>query len=84
MSWVNVPAESNFPLENLPYGVFSTASEPQHRIGVAIGNHILDLSKIAHLFDGPLLSEHQVTSFLVAKLLYKSKCPSVCPYVHHV
>jgi len=59
MSWVNVPAESNFPLENLPYGVFSTASEPQHRIGVAIGNHILDLSKIAHLFDGPLLSEHQ-------------------------
>ncbi len=22
--------------------------------------------------------------FLVAKLLYKSKCPSVCPYVNHV
>ena len=25
-----------------------------------------------------------VASFLVAKLLYKSKCPSVCPYVNHV
>jgi fumarylacetoacetase len=59
MSWVNVPPKSDFPLENLPYGVFSTASEPQHRIGVAIGDHILDLSKIAHLFDGPLLAEHQ-------------------------
>ena len=23
-------------------------------------------------------------TFLVAKLLYKSKCPSVCPYVNHV
>eukprot|EP00088_Acartia_fossae_P068828 TRINITY_DN8808_c0_g1_i1.p1 TRINITY_DN8808_c0_g1~~TRINITY_DN8808_c0_g1_i1.p1 ORF type:complete len:421 (-),score=116.64 TRINITY_DN8808_c0_g1_i1:126-1388(-) len=59
MSWVPVPPKSNFPLENLPYGVFSTAPEPQHRIGVAIGEHIVDLSKISHLFDGPLLSEHQ-------------------------
>jgi len=54
-----VPPSSNFPLENLPYGIFSTASEPQHRIGVAIGDHILDLSKISHLFDGPLLSDNQ-------------------------
>jgi len=28
-------------------------------IGVAIGDHILDLSKISHLFDGPLLSDNQ-------------------------
>jgi len=59
MSWIPVPPSSNFPLENLPYGIFSTASEPQHRIGVAIGDHILDLSKISHLFDGPLLSDNQ-------------------------
>ena len=27
---------------------------------------------------------HNRNTFLVAKLLYKSKCPSVCPYVNHV
>jgi len=59
MSWVPVPAESDFPLENLPYGVFSTASNTCPRIGVAIGESILDLSQISHLFTGPLLSRHQ-------------------------
>ena len=37
MSWVVVPPSSDFPLANLPYGVFSTADQPAHRIGVAIG-----------------------------------------------
>src|SRR5215472_16001094 len=32
-----------FPLENLPYGVFSTANDPQPRIGVAIDDSIFDL-----------------------------------------
>jgi fumarylacetoacetase len=44
-SWVetaNSPA-SDFPIQNLPYGVFSTTgAEP--RVGVAIGDQILDLS----------------------------------------
>merc|ERR1712142_689830 len=59
MSWVPVTADSHFPLQNLPYGVFSTASEPGPRIGVAIGSQVLDLSKISHLFTGPLLAHHQ-------------------------
>jgi len=59
MSWVTVPTDSHFPLQNLPYGVFSTVSEPGPRIGVAIGNHVLDLAKISHLFTGPLLAHHQ-------------------------
>lgn len=33
--------------------------QPQKRIGVAIGEEILDLSAIAHLFDGPLLKNKQ-------------------------
>ncbi|HEX5274130.1 MAG TPA: fumarylacetoacetase [Candidatus Rubrimentiphilum sp.] len=40
-SWVPVPAGSGFPLENLPYGVFS-APDGAH-IGVAIGDAIFDL-----------------------------------------
>ena len=31
----------------------------QHRIGVAIGDQVLDLSSIKHLFNGPLMSSHQ-------------------------
>jgi fumarylacetoacetase len=60
MSWVNVSADSDFPIQNLPYGVFSTKGNPSHRIGVAIGDQILDLSLVAHLFTGPLLASHQV------------------------
>jgi hypothetical protein len=60
MSWVEYDPDTDFPLENLPYGVFSTPEDPQHRIGVAIGDSILDLSKVAHLFTGPLLQKHQV------------------------
>ena len=30
------------------------------------------------------IQRYFVLLFLVAKLLYKSKCPSVCPYVNHV
>lgn len=47
-SWVEIPANSDFPIENLPYGIFSTASE-QPRAGVAIGTHILDLAAVADL-----------------------------------
>ncbi|WNB18811.1 fumarylacetoacetase [Marivirga arenosa] len=51
-SWVEVPKDSDFPIQNLPYGIFSTA-EKSARAGVAIGNHILDLTEIqsAQLFN---------------------------------
>ncbi len=65
MSWVEYDPETDFPLENLPYGVFSTPEDPRHRIGVAIGDSILDLSKVAHLFTGPLLQKHQVDFYAV-------------------
>jgi fumarylacetoacetase len=44
VSWVGVPAGSDFPLENLPYGAFSTGPGDSPRIGVAIGDHVLDLA----------------------------------------
>jgi len=57
MSFVEVAADSHFPIQNLPYGVFSVdGSVP--RIGVAIGDHILDLNAIRHLFTGPNLVSH--------------------------
>lgn len=59
MSFIEVSPDSDFPLQNLPYGVFSTADNPTHRIGVAIGNQVLDLSVIRHLFTGPILQSQQ-------------------------
>jgi fumarylacetoacetase len=52
-SWVNVREGSDFPIQNLPFGIFSTGnSEP--RVGVAIGDQVLDLAVIHHngLFNG--------------------------------
>jgi len=47
-SWVDVPEGSDFPIQNLPFGVFRTSySDP--RIGVRIGDHVLDLSAVHNL-----------------------------------
>ncbi|XP_061451257.1 fumarylacetoacetase [Rhineura floridana] len=59
MSFIPVQEESDFPIQNLPYGVFSTKEKPRPRIGVAIGDQVLDLSAVKHLIDGPTLSKHQ-------------------------
>lgn len=56
---VKYDSDCQFPIENLPYGVFSTKTHSTHRIGVAIGDKILDLNKISHLFDGTELRNHQ-------------------------
>ena len=43
-SFIEVNQESHFPIQNLPYGVFSTKDNNTPRIGVAIGDYVLDLS----------------------------------------
>jgi len=42
-SFVEVKQGSDFPLENLPYGVFKTNKIAEPHIGVAIGDYVLDL-----------------------------------------
>ncbi len=58
-SWVAVDPGSGFGLDHLPYGVFST-SEHGPRCGVRIGDHVLDLSRVAVPhgadFAGPTLN----------------------------
>lgn len=39
-SFVAVSPESDFPIQNLPYGVFSSKLNDRKRIGVAIGDHV--------------------------------------------
>jgi len=43
-SFVAVDPASDFPIQNLPYGVFSTAQSPASRVGIAIGDQVLDLA----------------------------------------
>jgi fumarylacetoacetase len=56
-SFVDVPADSHFPIQNLPYGVFRPDAGSAPRIGVAIGEHVLDLSVLVErgLLSGPNL-----------------------------
>jgi fumarylacetoacetase len=52
-SFVDVPTGSDFPIHNLPYGIFRPSAGARPRIGVAIGDAVLDLSVLA---DRGLLS----------------------------
>jgi fumarylacetoacetase len=42
-SYINVPQDSDFTIHNLPFGIYTIENEPIKRIGVAIGEYILDL-----------------------------------------
>ncbi|MCK8680259.1 fumarylacetoacetase [Streptomyces lichenis] len=59
-----------FGPHNLPYGVFSTASEPERRrLGVRIGDHVLDAGAAAHALGSPyaaLLAQPSLNPLLAA------------------
>jgi fumarylacetoacetase len=60
MTWLDLPPDTGFGLDNLPLGIFSTAgTEP--RTGVRVGNHVLDLWQSSH-------EEHHRTGSLNAFL----------------
>ena len=58
-SFIPVDPASDFPIQNLPYGVFSTADSPTPRVGVAIGDYVLDLAVLES--DGLIDSRRRST-----------------------
>lgn len=66
-SWVASAQGSIFPIQNLPYGIFSTAQKTP-RIGVAIGDKILDLYELAihQLIDlnPEIANQNSINSFM--------------------
>ena len=48
----NAP-DGDFPIQNLPFGVFRPAAGMPPRVGVAIGDQILDVAAAASSFGGP-------------------------------
>jgi fumarylacetoacetase len=60
-SFVDVDPSSDFPIQNLPYGVFSSGDGLAPRVGVAIGDHVLDLWELEQ--DGRLDVGHELGVF---------------------
>ncbi|WP_142846435.1 fumarylacetoacetase [Telmatospirillum sp. J64-1] len=46
-SFIDVSPDCHFPIQNLPFGIFSTAADPAPRVGIAIGGQVLDLAVLA-------------------------------------
>ena len=70
-SFVEVSPDSDFPIQNLPFGVFQPKQD-KPRVGVAIGDRVVDLSELEELghFQSPefqgrkVFSEESLNSFL--------------------
>ena len=62
-TWLELPPDTGFGLDNLPLGVFRGAGRPGVRHGVAIGEHVLDLFGMTGL---PVHGTATLDAFLVA------------------
>src|ERR1700678_3205083 len=49
----NAP-DGDFPIQNLPFGAFRPAAGAAPRVGVAIGDQILDVAAAGSSFGGPV------------------------------
>ena len=68
-SFIPVDPSSDFPIQNLPFGIFSTRQSPELRVGVAIGEWVLDLAqleKIGLLTPGskPVFNQTALNEFI--------------------
>lgn len=45
-SFIEVSPTCDFPIQNLPYGIFCPKNQSNLRVGVAIGDYVLDLAKL--------------------------------------
>jgi fumarylacetoacetase len=58
-SFVEVDHDSHFPIQNLPFGIFTPPGESMRRIGVRIGDFVLDL----HVLEMKGLLTHPFLEF---------------------
>lgn len=66
MSLIEISPDSDFPVQNLPYGIFSTKENPSPRVCTRLGDFVIDLAmldeenifdKQYHLFNEPSLNK---------------------------
>ena len=70
-SWIEVSSDSDFPIQNIPFGVFKTKLGGDARCATRIGNCVIDLSELASLgyfddlkFDVSVFFEEKLNSFM--------------------
>ena len=62
-TWVDVPQGSDFTIYNIPFGIFSTNGTDK-RVGIAIGDQVLDLAAVAGLGMLDIPADALTTGFL--------------------
>lgn len=45
-SFIELSPDSDFPIQNLPYGIFSTKENPNPRVGTRLGDVVIDLAML--------------------------------------
>lgn len=64
---IDIPENSDFSIHNIPFGIFSTPNGPP-RVGVAVGDHILDLAALAQYgvfeFNPAVLERDSLNDFI--------------------
>ena len=69
-SFIDISRDSHFPLENLPFGVFQPRGQSTARVGVALGDFVVDLSVLeANGFfkdslSAPIFAQDALNDFL--------------------
>lgn len=68
-SFLDIAVDSDFSIYNLPYGIFSDTKGGVRRAGVAIGEHVLDLSVLESegllgLDGGPYFDQSTLNGFI--------------------
>ncbi len=68
---MTIPPQSDFSLQNLPFGIFSNNENPELRPGIAIGEYVLDLQALNRagffselVFDKKVLHKHTLNDFI--------------------
>lgn len=86
-SWIKVDKNSDFPIQNLPFGIFKTQSSSP-RIGVAIGDYVLDLAILNKLgfldnlkIDNAVFTNQYLNDFIA---LGKSTTSNVRERISHL
>lgn len=77
-SWVTVPENSDFPIQNLPFGIYKTATKTP-RVGVALGTKVIDLKAIfdaGHFSNLPFKSTDFENSYLNDMMAHGKKACS--------